>query len=201
VIVIDGGRITLQGDPVTCIAGYLGSRTEPRSGIDLGAVARLDPRLTPVLSRLELRDGAGVPASVVGCGEPLEFVLSYSAPAEIVNPSFGVIISNGMGTPLFFLQTRAQLGVWEKAARHGRVVCRLDSVPLVPGEYLLTVGCLSGERQLDLLEHVASFSVEPRDFFDSGYLPHQLNGPVLIRGEWDLRAAQPRGTRQMEVAG
>ena len=47
---------------------------------------------------------------------------------------------------------------------------------------------MTGERQLDLLEHVASFSVEPRDFFDSGYLPHPLNGPVLIRSQWDLRA-------------
>ena len=59
----------------------------------------------------------------------------------------------------------------------------------MPGEYLLTVGCLSGERQLDLLEHVASFTVEPRDFFDSGYLPHQLNGPVLVRADWDLHGA------------
>jgi hypothetical protein len=63
---------------------------------------------------------------------------------------------------------------------------------------LLTVGCLSGERQLDLLEHVASFTVEPRDFFRSGYLPHPLNGPVLIRAQWDLRGAyvgEPLGTR------
>jgi len=70
------------------------------------------------------------------------------------------------------------------------VVCRLGEVPLVPGEYLLTIGCMTADRQLDLLEHVASFSVEPRDFFDSGYLPPQLNGPVLIRSEWQLREAR-----------
>ncbi|MBV9546973.1 MAG: Wzt carbohydrate-binding domain-containing protein [Chloroflexi bacterium] len=114
-----------------------------------------------------------------------------AAPAEIANPSFGIIVSNGMGTPLFFLQTRAQLGLWERAPASGRVVCRLDEVPLVPGEYLLTLGCLSGERQLDLLEHVASFTVEPRDFFGSGYLPHQLNGPVLIRADWRITANEP----------
>jgi len=186
VVVIDGGRITLQGDPVTCIAAYLGSRTEPRPAVDLAAVPRLDPRLSPVLSSLDLRDGEGNPVSAVGCGETLEFHLSYSAATEIANPSFGIIISNGMGMPLFFLQTRAQLGLLERVAPQGRIVCRLEEVPLVPGEYLLTVGCLTGERQLDLLEHVASFTVEPRDFFDSGYLPHQLNGPVLIPSAWDL---------------
>jgi lipopolysaccharide transport system ATP-binding protein len=186
VIVVDGGRVLQEGDPVACISAYLGARTEPKPAVDLAAVPRLDPRLVPVFTSLDLQDGAGAPISAVGCGEPLEFHLGYAASAEIANPSFGVIISNGMGMPLFFLQTRAQLGLWDKAPARGRVVGRLPEVPLVPGEYLLTVGCLTGERQLDLLEHVASFTVEPRDFFDSGYLPHQLNGPVLIRAEWDL---------------
>jgi lipopolysaccharide transport system ATP-binding protein len=190
VVVIDGGRVVMQGDPVTCIAAYLGARTEPSAAVDLSGVPRLDPRLTPVLTSLDIQDGEGNPVAAVGCGEPLEFHVAYAAAREIVNPSFGIIISNGMGTPLFFLQTRTQLGLWDKAPPVGRIVCRLDEVPLVPGEYLLTLGCLTGERQLDLLEHVASFSVEPRDFFKSGSLPHQLNGPVLIRAAWDLRAAR-----------
>jgi lipopolysaccharide transport system ATP-binding protein len=189
VVVIDGGRVTMQGDPVACITAYLGARTEPKPAVDLAAVPRLDQRLVPVYTSLDLQDGAGNPISAVGCGEPLEFHLAYSATAEIANPSFGIIISNSMGTPLFFLQTRTQLGLWDKAPAAGCIVCRLDEVPLLPGEYLLTIGCMTGERQLDLLEHVASFTVEPRDFFDSGYLPSHLNGPVLIRAAWDLQAA------------
>jgi lipopolysaccharide transport system ATP-binding protein len=189
VVVIDGGRVTMQGDPVTCIAAYLGSRTAPRAAVDLSSVPRLDPRLQPVFTSLDLRDGVGQPISAVGCGEALEFHLAYSAPREITNPSFGLIVSNGMGVPLFFLQTRTQLGLWDQAPATGTIVCRLDNVPLVPGEYLLTVGALTGERQLDLLEHVASFTVEPRDYFDSGYLPNQQNGPMLVRAAWNLRGA------------
>jgi len=186
VIVIDGGQVAIQGDPATCIGAYLGSRAEPRPAVDLRAVPRLDPRLRPVFTSLDLRAADGTPVSAIGCGEALEFHLSYETSGEIANPSFGLIVSNGLGMPLFFLQTRAQLGLAEWAPRAGRVVCRLDEMPLVPGEYLLTLGCLSGERQLDLLEHVASFSVEPRDFFGSGYLPHQLNGPVLVRASWQV---------------
>jgi lipopolysaccharide transport system ATP-binding protein len=200
VVVIDGGRVTAQGDPAECIAAYLGARRQPRPAVDLAAVPRLDPRLVPVLRSLDLRDGEGGPTSAVGCGEPLEFHVSYSAAAEIVNPSFGIIISNGMGMPLFFLQTRAQLGLRDRAPPTGSLTCRLDEVALVPGEYLVTLGCLTGERQLDLLEHVASFTVEPRDFFNSGYLPPPSNGPVLMRAQWQLRdgAAGPldRATRK-----
>ncbi len=191
VVVVDGGRLVMQGDPVTCIAAYLGARTEPKPAVDLAAVPRLDPRLVPVYTSLDLLGGDGSPVSAVGCGEPLEFHLTYAAEREIANAAFGIIVSNGMGMPLFFLQTRTQHGPWEKAPPRGRVVCRLDEVPLVPGEYLLTIGCMTGERQLDLLEHVASFTVEPRDFFDSGYLPPPLNGPVLVRSEWDLQEVSP----------
>jgi lipopolysaccharide transport system ATP-binding protein len=180
----------MQGDAVTCISAYLGMRAEPRAVVDLAEVPRLDPRLVPVFTSFELRDGSGVAVSAVGCGEPVEFRLAYAAPADIANPSFGIIVSNGMGTPLFFLQTRAQLGLTERAPSEGMVVCRLDEMPLVPGDYLLTFGSMTGERQLDLLEHVAGFSVEPRDFFNSGYLPPPSNGPVLVRAEWDLREAR-----------
>jgi lipopolysaccharide transport system ATP-binding protein len=196
VIVIDGGQVAMQGDPVECISAYLGARADPQPAVDLARVPRLDPRLAPTLTSLDLFDGEGNPVSAVGCGEPLEFQIGWHASREIVNPSFGLIISTGMGMPLFFLQTRAQLGLWDKAPASGRLACRLNEVPLVPGEYLLTIGCLSGERQLDLLEHVASFTVEPRDFFASGYLPHQLNGPVLIRAEWDLRRAASDEVRE-----
>jgi hypothetical protein len=191
VVVIDGGRVVMQGDPVACIAAYLGARTEPKPAVDLAAVPRMDPRLVPVFTSLDLLDGEGSPIFAVGCGESLEFHLTYSARSEILNPSFGLVFSNAMGVPLFFLQTRTQLGLSDKAPSAGRIVCRLDEVPLVPGEYLLTIGCMSGERQLDLLEHVASFTVEPRDFFNTGYLPDVLNGPVLIRAEWEVRASTP----------
>ena len=57
VVVIDGGRVVMQGDPVTCIAAYLGARTEPKPAVDLAAMPRLDPRLVPVLTSLDLLDG------------------------------------------------------------------------------------------------------------------------------------------------
>jgi lipopolysaccharide transport system ATP-binding protein len=184
VIVIEGGRLAMDGDPVSCIAEYLGAGGPPRPAFDLASVPRLDPRLVPVYTRLELLDGDGTPVSAVGSGDTLEFHLSYSAPSDITNPSFGIIVSTAMGTPVFFLQTRTQLGVRERAPSSGRVACRLTEVPLIPGEYLLTIGCMTGERQLDLLEHAASFTVEPRDYFNSGFLPPPSNGPVLVRADW-----------------
>ncbi len=199
VIVIEGGRVAMQGDPVTCIAAYLSARTEPHTAFDLASVPRLDPRLVAVYTNLDLRDVEGNAVAAVGCGETLEFHLSYSAPTDISSPSFGIIVSNSMGTPLFFLQTRTQHGLWEKAPARGRVICRLEQVPLIPGEYLLTIGCMSGERQLDLLEHVASFTVEPRDFFNSGQLPPTLNGPLLVSSQWTLLDAAPHA--EPAVAG
>lgn len=186
VAVIEGGRVSMQGDPIDCISYYLGAAGNVRPSVDLSQVPRLDPRLRPVFTDLELTDRDGAPVAAVGCGETLELHLAYDAGAEISNPSFGIIISDAMGSPLFFLQTRSHLGLLERAPARGRLVCRMDATPLIPGDYLLTIGCLTGERQLDLLEHVASFSVEPRDYFGTGYLPHPLNGRVLVPAKWEL---------------
>jgi lipopolysaccharide transport system ATP-binding protein len=188
-VIISAGRIVKEGDPVDCIATYLGSKESPSSALELLRYPRHDPRLTPVLAELELLNRDGEPSASFGCGEAVTFRVAYSAPTEISNPSFGIIVSNAMGMPLFFLQTRAQLGVWDRAPARGEVICQLPELPLVPGDYLLTLGCSTNDRQLDLLEQVAGFTVEPRDFYGSGYLPHQLNGQVLVRATWDLSHA------------
>src|SRR6202048_236314 len=92
VVVINGGRVTREGDPGEWIAPYPGARAEPRPAVDLAAVPRLDPRLVPVFTSLDLRDGEGSPVSAVGCGEALIFHLTYSAPGESTNPSFGILL-------------------------------------------------------------------------------------------------------------
>jgi lipopolysaccharide transport system ATP-binding protein len=186
-IVVDGGRVRKDGPSAECISFYLGGAGVPAEGtIDLASQPRPDTRLTPTLTALSLVGADGRPTSTVGAGDPLEFHLSYAAPADIGSPSFSVIVLDALGAPLFQLQTRAQLGPIERAPARGTWVCRLARVPLVPGSYGLTVGCSSNERQLDLLEQVASFSVEPRDYFGTGYLPHHGNGSLLVESDWRL---------------
>jgi lipopolysaccharide transport system ATP-binding protein len=185
-IVVESGHIRKLGSPADCIGYYLGAGGAPTASVDLSSSVRSDSRLRPTLTALTIVGADGQPTATVGSGDPLEFHVAYAAPSEIANPSFSVIVSDTLGTALFQLQTRAQLGLVERVPARGRWVCRLDHVPLVPGRYHVTVGCSSNERQLDLIEQAASFSVEARDYFGTGYLPHQGNGVLLVDSTWRL---------------
>ena len=183
-IVVEGGQIRREGSPSDCIGYYLGGRQAPSARVDLTGVPRTDPRLRPTLTSLDLLNAVGEPVTTIGSGDPLEFHLGYRAPGELSNPSFSVIVADTVGTALFQLQTRAQLGLIERAPASGTWLCRVPRMPLAPGTYHLTVGCSTNERQLDLLEQVASLTVEPRNYFGTGYLPHQGNGSLLVDAEW-----------------
>jgi lipopolysaccharide transport system ATP-binding protein len=82
------------------------------------------------------------------------------------------------------------MGLLERAPAQGGLICRVNELPLVPGEYLLTLGCLTNDRQLDLLERVASLSVQPRDYFGTGQLPPRANGSFLVNASWQLTSAE-----------
>ena len=64
VIVVDGGRLVMQGDPVTCIATYLGAHAEPQPGRRPGGGAAARPaagaRLYPAWSCAPRRRHAGL---------------------------------------------------------------------------------------------------------------------------------------------
>ena len=71
-VIISAGQIVKQGDPVDCIAAYLGSKESPTSTVDLLRFPRHDPRLTPVLAELELLNRDSQPTASFGCGEPVD---------------------------------------------------------------------------------------------------------------------------------
>src|SRR5213592_4233831 len=79
-VIISAGQIVKQGDPVECIAAYLGSKESPSSAVDLLRYPRHDPRLTPVLAELELLNRDGEPSASFGCGEAVTFRVAYRAP-------------------------------------------------------------------------------------------------------------------------
>jgi hypothetical protein len=66
----------------------------------------------------------------------------------------------------------------------GVVGCHIPCLPLVAGEYKLTVGCRGGGGQLDFLEDAARLWVQETDYFGTGTMPREGQGLVLVRAQW-----------------
>jgi hypothetical protein len=66
----------------------------------------------------------------------------------------------------------------------GRLVCRIGSLPLVPGEYSLLVWVGDSEDWVDQVPDAVKLTVLPVDYFGTGKLPDRRAGPVLVSGSW-----------------
>ncbi|MDH3786591.1 MAG: hypothetical protein OEV00_14860, partial [Acidobacteriota bacterium] len=65
--------------------------------------------------------------------------------------------------------------------------CTIDKLPLVPGNYHLTLGVASRGRYFDAMERVAHIEVRGADVFDTGDIPRQQRGAgyFLVPARWN----------------
>ncbi len=66
------------------------------------------------------------------------------------------------------------------------VTCTIPSLPLAPGRYLLTLYVAQASDVLDQIEGQIEFDVLEADFFGTGSLPADTQGPFLVRHHWQL---------------
>ena len=71
----------------------------------------------------------------------------------------------------------------------GQVEFRIESLPLVPGLYSVTVGLSrANAEKLDHIPDAASFSVVEADVFDTGRCPSEIGGAFLVDATCEYRA-------------
>lgn len=67
----------------------------------------------------------------------------------------------------------------------GKVICSLDGLPLLPGEYYATIFCSAGGERQDVIYNALQFEVLPKDVFKSGkMLDTSKHGIFYINHKW-----------------
>jgi len=139
--------------------------------------------MTPVIQEVNLLNAAGAKTGQAPAGGPLSIELRYEHTKALISPRFGVMIESMVGDKLALLQSSIQSKQSETAPPSGTVRVDIDSLPLVPGLYKLTIGCSTQKQQLDLLERAITLDVVDADYFGTGRVPRQ--GYLLINCTWD----------------
>jgi lipopolysaccharide transport system ATP-binding protein len=122
-----------------------------------------------------------------GCfaiGAPLEFTVEIEANSEVQLPQVDIGINNNRGLRITTLNTDCDLTRMAPAMREkkNRVVCKVDNMNLMPGDYTVTLCLLESGHSFDIVKDAVHFTVLPTDFFgNSGkYCP----GVVLYKQSW-----------------
>ena len=184
-IVMRSGQVSFSGCVSEAVTHHLQVDDSSGQSLDLSTLPR-NPSHSSVLKKLKLRNANDEISSEFACGSSLRVEIEYEQEEPIRSPRFGVIVEDDLGNRLFFVQTEVQYGKCPDLQGQGQISCLIESLPLAPGRYFLTLGCASRGQQLDYLERVGYFDVSEADFFGTGKLPPPTHGKILVKAEWQV---------------
>jgi lipopolysaccharide transport system ATP-binding protein len=197
---IDAGRVREDGTPSQVIQSYMGTfASTGDTARDLrdieGRQGSGEIRFTQIefLSR-----DRGLAASI-RCGDPVAVRLHFEAAREVGTPIFGIDVHTAFGTLVAQVHTyNDDFTIPVLPAGPGFIDVRIESLNLVPGQYLLSLYAANlGHVYHDVLEHCTSIEVQPSTRY--GLMRGMKNPIVALESRWELgeaiRQASATGSR------
>jgi len=126
--------------------------------------------------------------SHLGTLDTLIVVIEYKTEKKLLAPAFGIIVFDKNNNEIFRLSTFPISGFFiDEINGKGAVELNISSLPLLSGTYYLSV--YVSRANIDFLlkiDEVATFNVEPRDVYKSGFTMDNLTGSIVVPHVWRL---------------
>jgi lipopolysaccharide transport system ATP-binding protein len=191
-VILEKGAVVFDGSTSEAISFYLSrmasSVLEVGPGeFDLANRARVSNRSEPILQTMRLLSD-DTPTATIRMGSQLTIVAELDGMDEFPNATVGITFASDRGQSLFTLNTKAKPGTRSPlGGSRQQLVCHVPSVPLVAGNYGLTIGIEDPAHGLiEAVETAALLEVTPSDVFRSG-VPPVGYGVVFVDFDWELR--------------
>ena len=147
-----------------------------------------------------LRSGErGQYSDVAQCGQDLEFVAAFNSDSGLKHVNASMAVYTAAGQCLMVLDSEMAGISLGSAPRHGRFSCRIERLPLAPGQYFLNLFCTANGEIVDWVQNAVTFHVEAGDFFGTGKLPSSSHGGLLVPQEWSCDDDDSSGARPSDV--
>jgi lipopolysaccharide transport system ATP-binding protein len=183
-ILLQGGRVICDGPIHETVMQYLGTDND---GHCSSVALRNHPnRLgrnadhTALMVEVILESGEEPLSGELHMGGPLTIRVDFESPERPLKPPvLGVVIKTSVGTPVLGINNRILPAPPPAAGlKQGSIVCHFDSIPLMPGRYLLDLYLGDNYVDLDIVQDAISFQVCAADVFGTGQIPPSAAGPV-----------------------
>jgi lipopolysaccharide transport system ATP-binding protein len=180
-VLLNEGKIKISGETSSVISDYLqGNKDLPISDSLIN-----HPNRAKGFKQLLTRFMLQADNEVVYYGKPLVFRIGYSFPEGITVPQFCASFHNENGLKVFTLISDYQTNdIPVSLQGEGEIICRIKSVPLLPGNYFINLRLWQPGEKFDDIENVARFRVEwlERDIGQFNW--DSSLGEVYVDAEW-----------------
>ncbi len=182
-VLLHKGKIKKIGEVSSVVSDYLQGNNNLSTSDSLINHPNCAKGFKQLLTRFMLQTDN----EVVYYGKPLVFRIGYNFPEVITVPQFCVSFYNENGVTVFTLISDYQTNSIPSSLQgEGEIICRIKSVPLLPGNYFVNLRLWQPGEKLDDIENVARFRVEWLDRgigqfnWDSGM------GMVYVDANWQV---------------
>jgi lipopolysaccharide transport system ATP-binding protein len=134
------------------------------------------------------------------CGQDIEFVASFTNNGNLRDVNASMAVYAPSGQCLIVLDTEMAGVSLDSVPRSGQFSCRIERLPLTPGQYSLNLYCTASGAIVDWVQNAATFTVEAGDFFGTGKLPSSAHGGLLVPQAWSCDASDRDGLLPNDAA-
>ena len=187
---IEEGEVRSRGTVKGVVTDYLSS-TSASATVPLAERKDRGGNGQLRFTSISIEDSSGRPLGSAQVGQDMQFRLEYSSRngSRLQNVGVDLKIVKATGEDITALTTETAGYSFEELPGDGQIVCRIPSLPLLPGMYGVTLwGGVKGATA-DVVNRAADFEVVEGDFFGSGKLPKSRHGDFLIAHSWELLKA------------
>lgn len=179
-ILINRGKLVMTGKPRDVIQKYISHQTPHKSANEVEVLSSKG-----IIKKAWIENAHGELTSTIPSGSSMIIKFSFKANEKLINPSFGFNISDRDGRSVASLASYLISKNTYTDCTEGIAICTVDKLPLLPGNYLISLG-LGKERgiSVDIADFALQFTVIPYDVFNSGIPMESGHGviffPVII---------------------
>jgi len=195
-ILLDAGQVAAQGAAADVVNAHLALATQDEQQARRGYVVRQAVLAGQQRDGFELIDielvNRSQPEVGPRTGDPLSVRLRYRADRAFVSPSLQVLCCDAYGRLVFWLSSGVSPEPIESFYPRGVVELDLPSLPLVAGNYTLTIERVRRGSGVDeRLEELVSFYVQGQDVYGGGMALDGKRGLIVVDHAWRHSAEEP----------
>ena len=189
-LVLLGGQRLFLGSSEESISVYFGTKSVEHGGIvSLAQHPARRKECRPILQSVRFLDRTGRQSETIVTGQPLTIEFLVRSEVALRNPQFGIGIDCPRAGRLFSVTTYLSCADLGEINAPTKVRCRIESFPLLPGRYFLSLSAGTGRDILmDAIDDAVYIDVVADDYFGNGAAPSSGVGPVAVRSNWECDA-------------
>lgn len=184
---LQSGSVKMDGAPSSVISRYLTEGLNiDEAEINLTNHRGRSHSLDPALQKVWLVNQDNIKTNLFAMGEPLKVYLQFKACKPVLNPGFGFGVEDEQGKRVFTINNSMVPTKNNNytSLQEGIVSLKIDSLPLLPGKYFISVALTESQSSwYDFVEQAIAIEVQPADVFGSGKIPEPEQGVIWVNGE------------------